>query len=132
MKEPVLCYVDDNFAYFTTQKLEHQCGDDWDDVPYEHNAEPPYEDWENAIDGKEPRWTITKVAFESDLSEAKGYMINSKWSVESINRKNTPWLKDDYKNSGVVIWAGTTLSEFDRLISESGGAVYYRKEKVVS
>lgn len=41
-REPVLCYVDDKFAYFTTQELAKQWGDDWDDAPYEHNAGEPY------------------------------------------------------------------------------------------
>lgn len=39
---PVLCYVDEPWAYFTTQKLEDQWGDDWEDSPYEHNAGKPY------------------------------------------------------------------------------------------
>ena len=38
-----LCYIEKNFAYFTTQDLEKQWGDDWDDAPYEHNAGTPYE-----------------------------------------------------------------------------------------
>lgn len=37
-----LCYVDGNRAYFTTQPLDQQWGDDWDDAPYEHNAGTPY------------------------------------------------------------------------------------------
>lgn len=40
--EPVLCYISKPWAYFTTQKLEDQWGDDWDDAPYEHNAGEPY------------------------------------------------------------------------------------------
>ena len=41
MKEK-LCYVEGNIAYFTTQDLDKQWGDDWDDAPYEHNAGLPY------------------------------------------------------------------------------------------
>jgi len=37
-----LCYVDLPWVYFTTQDLDKQWGDDWDDAPYEHNAEEPY------------------------------------------------------------------------------------------
>jgi hypothetical protein len=29
------------WAYFTTRPLSEQWGDDWGDVPYEHNASPP-------------------------------------------------------------------------------------------
>ena len=43
-----LCYVKGSFAWFTTHDPEQQTGDDWDDAPYEHNAEPPYEPcWHN-------------------------------------------------------------------------------------
>lgn len=42
MKEYKLCYVEDNFAYFTND-FENQWGDDWNDRPYEHNAGEPYE-----------------------------------------------------------------------------------------
>lgn len=40
--DPILCYVEGNFAYFTSKPLEETSGDDWDDAPYEHNAEPPF------------------------------------------------------------------------------------------
>lgn len=33
MTEAVLCYVDGNCAYFTTQPLDQQWGDDWNDAP---------------------------------------------------------------------------------------------------
>lgn len=46
--EPRLCYVEGDWAYFTTQPLDKQWGDDWDDAPYEHNAgEPYYPCWHN-------------------------------------------------------------------------------------
>jgi len=38
-----MCYAEQNFAYFTTQKLEDQHGDSWGAAPYEHNAGEPYE-----------------------------------------------------------------------------------------
>lgn len=43
-----LCYIDGPWAYFTTQPVAEQWGDDWDDAPYEHNAGDPYEPcWHN-------------------------------------------------------------------------------------
>ena len=30
MTKPVLCFVEDNVAFFTTQDLNEQWGDDWD------------------------------------------------------------------------------------------------------
>ena len=38
----VLCYVSGNQAWFTTQPLEKQWGEYWDDASHEHNAEDPY------------------------------------------------------------------------------------------
>lgn len=32
------------YAYFSPVSKEEQWGDDWDDIPYEHNAEIPYDD----------------------------------------------------------------------------------------
>lgn len=44
----VPCYVEGNRAWFTTQSLDKQWGDDWNDAPYEHNAGRPYEPcWHN-------------------------------------------------------------------------------------
>jgi hypothetical protein len=127
----VLCYVEGAFAYFTTQPLEKQWGDDWNDAPYEHNAGRPYE-WREDYDGKngKPRWEITKVAFESPLetpSDMGG--INSGWSVEQINAKETAWLTDPAygqrpRITRPVVWAGVTIDEFIRLIETEGGTVY--------
>lgn len=50
--EPRLCYVEGAWAYFTTQALDEQWGDDWDDAPYESNAGHPYEPcWHNSPTG---------------------------------------------------------------------------------
>ena len=124
MSEPVLCYVDGAWAYFTTQSLDKQWGDDWNDAPYEHNAGTPYYDYENISKPKEPRWRIIKVAFDGGLSTPGGGEMNSSYSVEQINRHEIAWLRDRWGNSGIVIHAGTPLSEFKALIRKAGGAVY--------
>ena len=140
-KEPVLCYVDGSFAYFTTQSLSKQWGDDWDDAPYEHNAGEPYtptvyhysdergdvkseRDW-NA-DGT-PKWEIVKVAFDGDFSAPRDGVQNSRWSVRDINKKCVPWLVRMYGKK-VMIWAGTKLSDFKRLVKSCGGSVYMEGE----
>ena len=89
-----LCYVEGNFAYFTTQPLAKQWGDDWDDAPYEHNAGEPYLptvcykttgpekdplDWND--DGT-PKWGIVKVAWDGPFSPPCENHINSPWSVQ--------------------------------------------------
>lgn len=125
MSEPVLCYVEGCWAFFTTQALKDQWGDDWEDSPYEHNAEPPYEWYEGR---NVPRYEIVKVAFDGDLETPSSGHLNSPYSVEQINNKAVPWLKPWYWQSNwgkpVEVWAGTTLTDFKRLVAESGGEVY--------
>jgi len=122
MSDPVLCYVEGNWAYFTTQKLEDQWGDDWDDAPYQHNAGDPYEFGESDLkEGKTP-WTITKVAIDEVFYTPCG-LLDSPYSVEQINSGVVPWLSD-WKQDGIVIYAGTTLSQFCELVRKAGGSVY--------
>lgn len=137
MKEPILCYIKEPWAYFTTQSLQKQWGDDWDDRPYEYNAGPPYSpmvihycdergevkdprDW-NA-DGT-PKWEIIKIAWDGYFETPCTYLLNSSWSVKDINNKCVPWLitASDPK---LKIWAGTKLSKFKKLIRKYGGNVY--------
>ena len=47
-EEPNPNYIEgkqEYYAYFTPAELEKQWGDDWDDKPYEYNAEIPYDDY---------------------------------------------------------------------------------------
>lgn len=118
MSEPVLCYVKDQKAIFTTQELSKQLGDDWDDRPYEHNAGEPYFPWSPGED-----WQLTTIYFESELVTPDYGCHNSPYSVDDINSGAVAWLRNPYK-SGQNIHAGTTLSEFKRLIKEFGGKVY--------
>ena len=140
MGEPVLCYVDKNWAYFTTQKLKDQWGDDWDDKAYEHNSEPPYgpsihyfsdghtekdpRDW-NA-DGT-PKWDIIKVAFDGAFKAPCDGVNNSDYSVEQINAGAVAWLRSSQRcknQKAIIIPAGTTLNDFVKKIREGGGNVY--------
>jgi hypothetical protein len=127
MPEPILCYVDAPWAYFTTQPLEEQWGDDWGDTPYEHNAEEPYEPRPEEVDSQgNPLWRIIKVAFDGDFDEPRSYSLNSPWSVRDINAGAIPWLRG-HTESGkpVLIPAGTTLEGFVRLIKRGRGQVYF-------
>lgn len=117
-----LCYIEDNFAYFTNN-LKDQWGDDWDDKPYEHNAGPPYENDE---------FKITKLAFQSELeTPAERSGLNSLYSVQDINAKKTPWLSGETYNpiKSIEIYAGTTVEEFIDVILNSGGEIYLKLEK---
>lgn len=123
MSEPILCYVDEPWAYFTTQKLEDQWGDDWNDAPYEHNAGEPYCYHESDKEkGKEP-WQIIKLAYDGTF-DAPCWNSNSPYSVEMINSGAVAWLVNWQNEKTISILAGTTLSQFCRLIREGGGNVY--------
>jgi len=122
-KDAVLCYVRGQWAYFTTQPLEKQWGDDWDDAPYEHNAGEPYEDWQQKAS---PRWRIYKAAWDGGFDEPCEGKLNSEWSVQDINRGAVPWLRTSRYSSGpkVCVLAGVGLDEFMRLVKDGGGRVY--------
>jgi len=96
-----LCLVLGGWAYFTTQDLDEQWGDDWNDSPYWCNAGEPY-----IGDG----WDILKVGFEANLVTPE--YGNEYVSVETMNRQCRPWLYDKYGGSGVMINAGTNLVQF--------------------
>lgn len=121
-EELKLCYVERPWAYFTTQELNEQWGDDWDDAPYEHNAGEPYE-YCNYDEGKKP-WKIVKVVFDAELYAPcqllQGDNCNSPYSVEQINNGATDWLRSDK----VSIPAGTTYEKFCGIIKECGGKIY--------
>ena len=128
MKEPILCYVDEPWAYFTTQKLEDQWGDDFDDAPYEHNAGPPYEYSEHdKAEGKKP-WQIIKVAYDG-MFDTPTWNSNSPYSVEMINSKAVAWLVNWQGEKPISILAGTTLAEFCKLIRKGGGDVYMKDKQ---
>ena len=139
MEKFKLCYVNLPWCYFTTQELSEQWGDDWNDIPYEHNAEEPYEPpradlpdraiefpngWNK--DGT-PKWEIKKVAIDNVyLEEPSEGHLNSPYSVEDINKGKVPWLQSPkYLSDNVKIMAGCELSEFINIIKNNGGNVYH-------
>ena len=110
-KDPVLCYVTGQWAYFTTKALEDQWGDDWDDAPWNCNAEAP-----SGGDG----YRIVLVAYCADLD-----LPGDSYSVQQINAGAAAWLSSPrWAKTSCVIHAGTPLSEFKRLIRAAGGTVY--------
>ncbi len=136
LEKAVLCYVEKNFddgvAYFTTQNIKEQWGDDWNDAPYEHNAGKPYDDH------KFDAWKIIKIPFCVDGFEVakslktteNGDIVvinytNSPYSVEMINNKEIPWLHSCYASDKVSIFAGETIIEFVKKIKDFKGEVYF-------
>jgi len=120
---PRLCYIDGCWAYFTTQPLGKQWGDDWDDAPYEHNAGTPY-----GPRGDERPWEIIKVAFEADLQTPADFAAgNSRYSVEDINQKAVAWLASpSWSKDKISIHAGATVEEFCAAIKSVDGDVYFK------
>jgi hypothetical protein len=141
-KDFKLCFIAENFAYFTTQELSKQTGDDWNDAPYEHNAGVPYGpfrsysytkngEWAKGSDYNDdgtPKWEIYKVAYDYCGAETPSEIAagNSRYSVEAINNKLTPWLT---KYPDKALFAGASVEEFITFIEECGGTVYLPKEK---
>jgi hypothetical protein len=125
MKEYKLCYVSGQKAYFTTQDIKEQWGDDWDDAPYEHNAGIPYKyDDHDKAKGKEP-WDIFELYYESKLETPNTWVSNSNYSVQDINKGAVAWLESPrYDKEGIRLYGGTTLGEFINVIKRTGGSVY--------
>ena len=123
--EPVLCYVEHQWAHFTHAPLGMQWGDDWDDAPYEHNAGEPNDDYRDDKGAKVDS-RIIKVAFAADLeTPADRAGLNSKFSVEDINSLKVPWLQSpSYSTRPIAIMAGTPLSLFKQMVRSAGGRVY--------
>ncbi|MDE6946261.1 MAG: hypothetical protein K2P14_03640 [Anaeroplasmataceae bacterium] len=135
MKTFKLCFVEGEdysgygVAYFT-DNLEKQWGDDWDDAPYEHNAETPYHEWSELIEDNEDvckrKWKhhpieIKKIYFElNDYKVPCSGMNNSPYSVQDINNGVVAWLwNDNFK-----LFAGVTMTEFIDTIKANGGKIY--------
>lgn len=115
-----LCYVEGNMAYFTTQGVNKQWGDDWDDAPYEFNAGPPYGPREGIDDHY---WQIIKIGWEGPFMTPEDRCLNSEYSVLDINSGKVPWLSEPYIHNE-EIWAGEPLGEFCRKIIQNGGKIY--------
>jgi len=125
-----LCYVEGHFAYFTTQPLDQQWGDDWDDAPYEHNADEPYCPYNGRgfnEDGT-PKWEIVKVAFDGPFDAPCDRCLGcSPWSVEQINAGAVDWLvSQEHAKETVAIPAGATIQEFTEKINAGGGNAYVK------
>lgn len=128
-KHPIeyqLCYIEGNLAHFLSVPPSLVWGDDWDDVPYEHNAGTPYLTRTNA-ETDIPVDSVV-VAFRCDSLEtpAERACGNSSYSVQMINAGHVAWLATSQWYGGVPfsIHAGTTVRDFISTIEQAGGEVY--------
>jgi len=145
-----LCYCDHGFAYFTTQKLEDQWGDDWNDAPMIHNCGLPYTPcWHNepkylngtgrgnrAEPGKlcvcvscvrdwdkngKPKYEVIKLAYDGAHVPPE----SEDYSVEYLNKGHKVWLESDYfVTDKLQLFAGASTKEFKAFIRKCGGKVY--------
>ena len=113
--DAVLCLVKDDWAWFTTQPLEAQWGDDWDDGPAAYNAEAPYE---YDVERDAAPYDIVMVAWWGP------YTTPMVGSALDINRQRRPWLIPYRGKPCRPIPAGTTLADFIAAMREAGGKVY--------
>ena len=111
------------YAYFTPIPLDKQWGDDWDDAPYEYNAEIPYDDYYDENDER-IETEIVRVPFYILYDE--GWSIsfpkdwggdNSAFCVRDINAGAVAWVfctgNERKSNKGsVAIHAGCSPEEF--------------------
>ena len=115
------------YAYFTPIPLDKQWGDDWDDYPYEHNAEIPYDDYYDE-NRERVEVEIVKVPFYVDswkvyFPSEWGHGGNSPFCVRDINAGAVAWIfypGDEYKsnNGSVAIHAGCSPEEFIEKINK--------------
>lgn len=110
-------------AYFTPIDLKDQWGDDWDDAPYEHNAEEPYDDYYDENDAKHEiniyvvHFTVQKEVDETLLTP-RDFCYGSYGSsvcVAQINSGMVAWMysREGYKAcDGFAIQAGTLIADF--------------------
>lgn len=126
LKDFRLCYVDNQNLYFSNGDAEVMVGDDWDDVPYEHNAEPPSKG--------DYQWKILRLVEDGYTKSGKYYKVrnpadhfedNSPYSVYDINKGLTPWItieidpwsrNVDYIN----LYSNTTLDIVIRILDKTG------------
>ena len=108
------------YAFFTEVALADQWGDDWDDAPYEHNAEEPYD---HCYQGDERReHLIIKVPFYvshdwCDVKLPRDYGCeNSPFCVRDINAGAVAWVfargLEEKSIDGIAIQAGVNPYEF--------------------
>ncbi len=124
----VLCFVNRPWAYFTTQALSDQLGDGWTNKPWTQ-AGIPYPHWHYNPECKKDKWEIYKIAYDGTFWTLPYniYPDTNHPTVSRINNeKSIPWLRSSFYflPEKLVVMAGTTLSDFCKLMRANGGNAY--------
>lgn len=106
-----LCYVEQltwgmAALYYMDKDAKDVWGDDWDDIPYEHNAGEPY-----VRDGDTLEKIIVEVPYESTMVLPCDGYLNSPYSVEMINTGQIPWIKFIDGNHLYTLKANSTVED---------------------
>ena len=125
------------YAFFTEVSLADQWGDDWDDAPYEHNAEEPYDDHYEGDERKEH--LIVKVPF---YVRHDGFYVklprdyaydNSPFCVRDINAGAVAWIfargLEEKCIDGIAIQAGVNPYEFFEWVDKINEMYPYEPEE---
>lgn len=110
-----LCYVSNGIMYFTSD-FDNVWGDDWDDAPYEHNADPPYRKTEEN-DNCTYIEMIAYYANDYEFKEPCYECGNSPFSVKEINSGAIAWLRNDEAGN---LMAGTTMADTIKWLNKTG------------
>lgn len=118
-----LCFADRGELWFTDKKAKDVWGDDWDDIPLEHNAGEPYVDrCKHSVkigvtggdDTSDNEYQL--VTFDQIMDNAG--IINSDFSAEILNKdKIFQWAEICVLDRGELItkekfYADTPLDQF--------------------
>lgn len=94
-KELYLCFACDDTLYFSSKKAEEMTGDDWNDIPLEHNAESPsFSECEEyaILEFRQPFSDVKVLPFEKYMQLDR--IENSRYSAEMLNKeREVPWVK---------------------------------------
>lgn len=149
MDNAVLCMVKGDTMYFTTQEIERQWGDDWDDAPWQHNAGNPYTpiataasfnkdtgQWETRLytvnpDGSIP-WSVYSCYWAGpfyspslDAEWGTSERARKFYSAEQLNAGVLPWLEHDPDDGTPVqkLMAGMPYTAVRALVERCGGII---------
>jgi hypothetical protein len=112
-----LCFVRSPWAFLTRLPLDQQCGENWQQGPYQQFAGDPVHDL--------PAQLLT-VAFDGPLYTPDAGRNRGSHSVLEINTGLVPWLRTEPYTGGrpLHIMAGASLESLVTLIDLAGGQVY--------
>ena len=97
--------------YYTDKDASKVRGDDWDDIPYEHNAEAPCVEDVGVVET-----VIVLTDFPSEIKTPDDGYLNSPYSVIDVNKGDIPWLKVMSGNAVFLLKANSSLKDLYNVV----------------